>query len=761
MPIPRLSFWRGRPSSITLADRARDAGQWELAARHYREALARNPHNPPIWVQYGHVMKQWGHVAEAERAYRRAIELNPNIADAHVQHALKEQGGAFKAAAAYHEGFTLDRTPPPASELPHPASGATPQPAHHYIKTIHGTYLCIDKVTGRVQHKGEIDETSLPLLYFEFEPGAKYGFFTPASPFDRFFFGDVVAFGGILPVRRVQISAKSTAFQHVAHSRLICAEGQSSSDVVFNRHEANEWETFSLHRVRCEAFPQRYALAEAIASLLRGPLSPLFCADEILSCRGADQEALLALCFDRLDMDSFVALIDTIRARVTCHPPSDGLLRRLMELRTASTCDNPYVPECLLQQGDPESMFWVGRVLPEFMAWLRDRNRFFGPNQHVRLGTDLDFLCGLAPDISTRCASRLYNFLARYTIQPTKGICIVATARNEGMYLLEWLAYHRSIGIESFFIYSNNNDDGSDALLKRLSEAGAIYWLESIIGGDTPPQFKAYNHALNVLPQVLDYQWALVIDLDEFLVINPNRFNGLSDYVSWQEQQPVDAIGFNWVWMSSSGQNKWSPDFVRNRFTRRYVGESPFVLQCRGGPDRHIKSMFRPRRFLSSQCHHPVTDWRVPIAVRDSSGYPHLNYYGGDPPFSLHPRAEAAWINHYFYKSTEEFVWKRSRNTGDHKISADLLTPFWLTVFASQHSSTDLVHDDQILHCGPCFQECYDALLNINGVLAIHEEIHDIFNTQLKRMKTELLNNSALYNHDNELVRQFLDCLKV
>jgi hypothetical protein len=753
LPIPRLSFWRGRPSSITLADRARDAGQWELAARHYREALARNPHNPPIWVQYGHVMKQWGHVAEAECAYRRAIELNPNIADAHVQHALKEQGGAFKAAAAYHQGFTLDRTPPPASELPHPASGATPQPAHHYIKTIHGTYLCIDKATGRVQHKGEIDESSLPLHYFEFEPGAKYGFFTPAGPFDRFFFGDVVAFGGILPVRRVQLSAKSTAFQHVVHSRLICAEGQSSSDVVFNRHEANEWETFSLHRVRCEPFPQRYALATALISPLGEPPSALSFADAILSYQGNGQDALVALCFDRLTIDEFVALLDRIRVQLPCRQSlGNGLLRQLLELRAASTSDTPFVPECLSQPGDLESAFWMGRILPELMAWRRDRTRFLGPDHHTRLAPDLDFLDRLQNGVSIRSTGRLYNFLVRFTTESRRDICVVATARNEGMYLLEWLAYHKSIGIDAFFIYSNNNDDGSDALLRRLSEAGAIYWLENIVEGDTVPQFKAYNHALNVLPNVLDYHWTLVLDLDEFLVINPDRFGNLSDYLGWQEQQPpIDAIGFNWIFMSSSGLNKWSGDFLRSRFTKRW-----------GGPDIHIKSMFRPQRFLSSQCHYPVTDWRVPVAMRDSSGYPHLNYYGGEgiqPAFLLHPKAEAAWVNHYFFKSAEEFVWKRSRNTGDHSISENMLTPHWLRMFASQHQSTDLAHDDRILRCGRDFQKYYDALLTINGVPEIIEEIRETFCAELKRKKMQLLNNSVFDDAD-ELVKDFMDCLR-
>jgi hypothetical protein len=296
-------------------------------------------------------------------------------------------------------------------------------------------------------------------------------------------------------------------------------------------------------------------------------------------------------------------------------------------------------------------------------------------------------------------------------------------------------------------------------LLRRLSEAGAIHWLESIVDGDTMPQYKAYNHALNALPQVLDYEWALFLDIDEYLVIDPDRFAGLTDYVAWQEQQPVDAIGFSWVWIASSGQNKSSFDFVRSRFTQRYIGESPYVVQSRGGPDKHIKSIFRPQRFLFCQPHYPKTDWRVPIAMRDSSGYPHLNYYGGEPAFSLHPRADVAWVNHYFYKSAEEFVWKRSRGSGNHKVSS-ILTPYWLRAFASQHWSTDIVQDDRILRCGTAFKECYDALLSIKGVPQILEEVREAFSTELTRITTQLLNDPAFADED-EPVQRFLDCLRV
>jgi len=684
-------------------------------------------------------MKEAGHVGQAERAYRKAIALDPDAADPHLQlgNALKIQGRSDEAAAAYRQALTRD--PAPRAPFSH---------HHHYIRTTHGTFLCIDTATGRIQHRSEIDESALPLLYFELESETKYGFLTPAGSLDRFLCGDVVALGGILPVRRIQLSAKAIALQHVLRNTFVsaCADDQSSNNVAY-RDEALEWEKFSLHRVRWQLPQQRSRLAAALKSLLAEPPSVASHAAAIVSAHWSDQDALLALCFDRLTVDDFVALLDTIRAQMHDLPLSGRMLRRLLELRAASSSDNPFVPECLLQPGDAESEFWVGRILPDLMSWRRDRNRFLGPNRHVRLDTDLDFLHHLEPRISVGSAGRLCNFLARFTTEPSRGICAVATARNEGVYLLEWLAYHKSIGIETFFIYSNDNDDGSDALLRRLSEAGVIHWLENIVGVDTVPQQKAFNHALNALPQVLDYKWALFIDLDEFLVIDPDRFKGLADYVAWQEQEVLDAVAFSWVQMSSSGLNKWSPEFVRSRFTQR------FTL-----PDQHIKSLFRPQRFLYCQPHYPITDWRVPVAIRDSSGYPHLNYYGDQPWFLLHPKAEVAWVNHYCFKSAEEYVWRRWRGSGNHKVGAELLTPAWLRVFASQHRSTDVVDDNRILRCDEGFDECYDALLKISGVSDILERVRDNFLGNLKRIIGDLLRDPA-FNLPDELVQAFFKCL--
>ncbi len=77
---------------IATADAAGDARNWPEAARLYREALDRNGSLPAIWVQYGHALKETGHLSEAEAAYRKSIEIAPQEADSHLQLGHKADG---------------------------------------------------------------------------------------------------------------------------------------------------------------------------------------------------------------------------------------------------------------------------------------------------------------------------------------------------------------------------------------------------------------------------------------------------------------------------------------------------------------------------------------------------------------------------------------------------------------------------------------------------------------------------------------------
>jgi hypothetical protein len=114
---PRLPFARaksGLRSGIARADRARDAGQFPLAARYYRQALSEEPELPAIWVQYGHMLIQLGDVTAAEAAYRESLRLDPENADTHLQlgGALNLLGRIEDAEAAYRSAAALNRREP-------------------------------------------------------------------------------------------------------------------------------------------------------------------------------------------------------------------------------------------------------------------------------------------------------------------------------------------------------------------------------------------------------------------------------------------------------------------------------------------------------------------------------------------------------------------------------------------------------------------------------------------------------------------------
>jgi cytochrome c-type biogenesis protein CcmH/NrfG len=97
-----------------LGDQARDARQWELAARYYLDEVLRNPGAAPIWVQLGHALKEAGRTAHAETAYRNAASFDGASLDTllSLAHALTMLRKDTEASALYAQALAL--APPPA-----------------------------------------------------------------------------------------------------------------------------------------------------------------------------------------------------------------------------------------------------------------------------------------------------------------------------------------------------------------------------------------------------------------------------------------------------------------------------------------------------------------------------------------------------------------------------------------------------------------------------------------------------------------------
>lgn len=97
-------------------------------------------------------------------------------------------------------------------------------------------------------------------------------------------------------------------------------------------------------------------------------------------------------------------------------------------------------------------------------------------------------------------------------------VLAILTLKNEGAFVLEWLAHHRAAGFTDFLIFSNDCSDGTDVMLDRLQTLG---WLTHVRNsGPFPegPQWAALK-AADRHPLKAAADWILVCDIDEFVAV--------------------------------------------------------------------------------------------------------------------------------------------------------------------------------------------------------------------------------------------------
>jgi hypothetical protein len=141
---------------------------------------------------------------------------------------------------------------------------------------------------------------------------------------------------------------------------------------------------------------------------------------------------------------------------------------------------------------------------------------------------------------------------------------LILTVKNEGAFLIEWLAHHRAVGFSDFLVFSNDCSDGTDLMLDRLADMG---WLTHI-RNDGPHDEGAHWSALKVAdkhPLVKKADWLLVADIDEFVNIHLGG-RRLEDL--WAALPKATAIPLTWRLFGNSGVVEYRDQPVTQTFTR-------------------------------------------------------------------------------------------------------------------------------------------------------------------------------------------------
>jgi hypothetical protein len=237
-------------------------------------------------------------------------------------------------------------------------------------------------------------------------------------------------------------------------------------------------------------------------------------------------------------------------------------------------------------------------------------------------------------------------------------VSICALYRNEGPYLREWIAFHKLVGVERFYLYNNRSEeDGHREALAPYIEDGTVVLHEwpdclppHVVTGEAT-QTATYQHCLQNYRE--DSRWIAFIDLDEFLFSPTGR--SLADMLSEYERWP--GVGANWAVFGTSGHTTKPDGLVTECYVRRSE---------RSGYNDKIKSIVDPCRVRNfCLAHFFMFHGEPPVAVDEN----HRPIYGrpGSPYASTEEVSfEKLRVNHYATRSEAEFHDKLQRVRPDN-----------------------------------------------------------------------------------------------
>ena len=239
---------------------------------------------------------------------------------------------------------------------------------------------------------------------------------------------------------------------------------------------------------------------------------------------------------------------------------------------------------------------------------------------------------------------------------------IVSCMRNEGLFILEWLAYHQALGFDHVVVVSNDCTDGSDVLLDTLATAGHLTHIRQSVPANTPPQDSGMALVLD-WARAHQVTWLLHIDSDEFLNITAG--NGrLSNLMA--NVQEADVVAIPWQLFGDAGLAEWTPGMaVLPAFTRAEPGPEPRVAKS--------KCLFRTASFATATDHNPrepLVDNPVvvnPDGTQLKSASLYQDRSSRFRPHDLAATNSTARINHYAVKSRDLFMMKNDRGDGQGK----------------------------------------------------------------------------------------------
>ncbi|WGT52184.1 glycosyltransferase family 2 protein [Thioclava nitratireducens] len=305
-------------------------------------------------------------------------------------------------------------------------------------------------------------------------------------------------------------------------------------------------------------------------------------------------------------------------------------------------------------------------------------------------------------------------------------ICIITLMKNEGPFILEWLAHWRNLGVTDFIVFSNDCFDGTDAILDRLDALGVVQHLPNpAYLADTKRfhrQALAYGSQLR---RHREADYTMICDTDEFLHIDvadgtlPGLL-ALHDY--------PDAISFGELLFGFGGRESFEEGLVTERFTWA-IDMRPGARRARRG----VKTIAKVTpTVLEWNNHRPQMERRRGIRWLDGAGVPVPRKFrvGTDRGYDVRGRYDQAWLAHYSVRSAESLLLKMERG--------DAVRPDRLTANYARKRSSAREDNLTMLRYGLAIRREMGRFLEDPVLSALHTAAIDAHHARIAELKADL-----------------------
>lgn len=216
-------------------------------------------------------------------------------------------------------------------------------------------------------------------------------------------------------------------------------------------------------------------------------------------------------------------------------------------------------------------------------------------------------------------------------------VCLCTVGKQENNYIIEYIKHYKKYGIDKIFLYDNNDING-ERFEDILSHYIRINFIE-IINFRGIKQFQQKIYQICYKNYYKNYKWLIFYDLDEFIYLK--NYSNIKNYLFQKKFRKCPSIYLNWVIHTDNNLITYDNRTLYQRFPKKIINK-----YCVG--KTIIKGSIEGINIKS--CH------LLDKHIKRCNGYG--NFIKLKSIYCRKPDFKNYYIDHYEFKSTEEFIKK-------------------------------------------------------------------------------------------------------